>query len=501
MRGYVNALIELRRFHVVSFADSVRDTGENPSTKAGEIEMMNAVLTGSVALVAAVMTGAYVQAATLKTIHSFCSETNCAYGEVSYGAMVQGIDGNLYGTANGAGANGYGTVFKISTAGKMSAVYNFCSLTNCADGDKPVSGLLLALNGDFYGTTYGGGANGAGTVFKLTAGGVLTTLHSFDISDGEYPNGLIQGAHGNFYGTTQYGGTNGVGTIFKITPGGTLTTLYSFCSQTDCTDGSYPNGVTLGAHGILYGTTYLGGANNYGSVFEFTAEDTLNTLHGFDDTDGKYPGAGLTRGGNGDFYGTVPEGGANGWGTVFKITPGGTLTTLHNFMETDGGEPQALMQATSGAFYGVTYLGGKNGDGTIFKISPAGKLATVHNFDDSDGARANTALAEDTNGDLYGTTTMGGARGVGTIYSLSVGFSEFVETQTTSGKAGAAVKILGTGLTGATDVTFNGIAAAFTVVSDSEISTTVPADATTGTVEVMTPAGTFKSNKKFAVIL
>ena|SRR5579863_7632481 len=196
-----------------------------------------------------------------------------------------------------------------------------------------------------------------------------------------------------------------------------------------------------------------------------------------------------------------------GCGTVFKITPSGTLTALHSFAgyPTDGSEPLAgLVQATDGNLYGTTYSGGPNDEGTVFEITPTGGLTTLYAFCPqsgcADGSNPLAALVQDTNGTLYGTTLLGGANGDGTLFSLSVGLGPFVEMQPISGKVGAAVKILGTNLTGATSVSFNGTAATFTVVSSSFIKTTVPAGATTGTVQVVTPSGTLLSNVPFRVL-
>jgi len=264
-----------------------------------------------------------------------------------------------------------------------------------------------------YGTTGSGGVPsvcggfGCGTVFKITAGGVLTTLHSFCAQSG-CPDGyspavvLIQATDSTVYGTTPSGGANGGGTIFEIAKG-TFNTLYSFCSEANCRDGSSPAGLIRGSDGNLYGTTRTEGANHYGTVFEYI--------------------------------------------------PGGALTTLYSFC------------AKSGC---------------------------------TDGAKPN-ALLQDTNGNFFGTTIIGGANNLGTIFSLSTGLGPFVETQTASGSAGAAITILGTDLTGATSVTFNGTVAAFNVVSKSAITTTVPSGATTGTVAVVTPSGTLSSNVPFRV--
>ena len=307
-------------------------------------------------------------------------------------------------------------VFKITPSGTLTTLYSFCSQSGCTDGSIPLAGLVQATDGDFYGTTDGGAGTcpppGCGTVFKITPSGTLTTLHSFNGTDGYAPDaGLVQATDGDFYGTTEYGGTNGEygGTVFKITPGGTLTTLYRFCSQTHCADGGDPSGgLVQAADGDLYGTT-------------------------------KYSG-----GGGGNFR-----------GTIFKMTPSGTLTTLYSFCSqtncADGTAPQA-------------------------------------------------GLVQDTNGDLYGTTSSGGENNDGTVFRLSVGLGPFVKPRPPFGKVGAAVKILGTNLTGAASVSFDGTAAVFTVVSGSEITTTVPAGASSGKVQVITPSGTLSSNASFRVV-
>ena len=163
-----------------------------------------------------------------------------------------------------------------------------------------------------------------------------------------------------------------------------------------------------------------------------------------------------------------------------------------------------MIQATNGNFYGTTIYGDTAGGcyltpGTIYSITSAGTLTTLHSFDNTDGENPSGGLVQATNGTFYGTAFQGGANNAGTIFSLSLGLGPFAETLPTSGKVGAAVRILGTNLTGVSSVTFNGTVATFTVVSKSEITTTVPAGATTGTVEVKTSRGTFKSNAKFHV--
>jgi uncharacterized repeat protein (TIGR03803 family) len=213
-------------------------------------------------------------------------------------------------------------------------------------------------------------------------------------------------------------------------------------------------------------------------------------------------------------YGTTGYGGTNpglygnGGGTVFKITPSGKLTTLYNFCAqggcVDGEAPIAgLVQVADGAFYGTTSSGGAYGYGTVFRITPSGALTTLYSFcaqsGCTDGEVPVAGLGQDTNGTFYGATWGGGAYGYGTVFSLSVGLGQFVKTLPTSARVGSAVRILGTNLTGATSVTFNGTAAAFTVVSRYLITATVPTGATTGKVEVVTPSGTLSSNVPFRV--
>jgi uncharacterized repeat protein (TIGR03803 family) len=443
-------------------------------------------------------------AQTLTTLHNFVDTD----GANPIAGLVQGTDGNLYGTTeDGEANNGGGTVFKITANGTLTTLDSF----DFTDGYLPQGELVQATNGDFYGTTYEtyeGGDNSDGTVFKITANGMLTTLHSFDGTDGANPYaGLVQSTDGSFYGTAFDGGASGYGTVFKITPGGTLTTLHSF----DGTDGEYPAaGLVQGTDGDFYGATYVGRAND-GTIFKITPGGTLTTLHSFDGTDGANPLAGLIDATNGDFYGTTQTGGASnacasGCGTIFKITPGGTLTTLHSFDGTDGANPAGgLVQATNGDFYGTTEDGGASnacptGCGTLFEITTSGTLTTLDSFDGTDGANPTAGLVQATNGKFYGTTSTFGANGYGTVFSLSVGLGPFVETQPTSGPVGGTVKILGTDLTGASSVTFNGTAAVFTVESHSLITATVPTGATTGTVQVVTSSGgTLSSNVPFRV--
>jgi uncharacterized repeat protein (TIGR03803 family) len=476
-------------------------------------------------------TAVALPAQTLTTLVTF-NGTNGA--NPWYISLVQGTNGNLYGTTGNGGSHSEGTVFKMSPHGTLTTLYSFCAQTNCSDGAGPSDPLVLANDGNFYGTTEDGGVSleacnpdRCGTVFKITPRGVLTTLHMFVGSDGYFPEaGLVQGTDGNFYGTTPFG-TTGDGTVFKITSGGTFTTLHSFHG----TDGASPwAALVQGTDGDFYGTTRSGGAHGEGTVFKITPAGALTTLYSFcaqsNCADGYNPASTLVQGADGSFYGSALDGGISGCdfpyncGTIFRITPDGKLTTLHRFDATDGASPTgALVQATDGNFYGTTYQGGDLtcgdpnepfGCGTVFKMTPEGILTTLHNFcvqsGCPDGNRPYAGLVQDTSGMFYGLTFSGGDMncggtyyGCGTVFSLDAGLGPFLKTLPAFGAVETGVRILGTDLSSVTNVRFNGIESKFTVVSRSEITTTVPKGATTGPVRVITPTGKLQSNVPFRV--
>jgi uncharacterized repeat protein (TIGR03803 family) len=413
-------------------------------------------------------TAVVAPAQTFTTLTSFSG----ANGSSPFAPLVQGTDGNFYGTTDGGGTQGFGTIFRLTPAGALTRLYSFCIQSNCADGELPYAGLVQGTDGNFYGTTIGGGSQLFGTVFKITSGGALTTLYSFcqasGCTDGSLPSaGLIQGAGGNFYGTTAGGGSQGFGTIFQITPAGALTTLYNF-SFSDAN----PSGLIQGADGNFYGATSQGGTGNFcplvggcGTIFQITAAGALTPLYSFCGqpgcADGEEPSAGLVQGTDGNFYGTTSYGGASnscqisgGCGTVFKMTPAGAMTTLYSFCGqpgcTDGANANAaLVQGTDGNYYGTATLGGSNNAGTIFQITPAGALTTLYNFcsqnNCADGGYPYAGLVQGLNGTFYGTTSQFGANGTagdGTVFSLSVG----LVSPTISGQ----VTLSGSGLTGVT---------------------------------------------------
>lgn len=408
--------------------------------------------------------------------------TNVAYAQTfkvlsslgyPWSSLVQGADGNLYGATDDS-------IFEISPAGTPTILQN-------VDGSP--WGVILASDGNFYGTTYTGGPSGGGTVFRLTPTGVVTTLHNFEGPEGAQPYDgvLVQSADGDLYGTTYFGGAFGYGVAYKITLSGTYTKLHDF-------NGSGVNPISAliqATDGNFYGVTADG---FYGSIFKMTPSGTVTTLHTFDSSDGYWPYFGLVQAVSGKLYGTTTVGGANGYGTVYEITTAGEFTVLHSFNGSDGENPFCtLIQATNGNLYGTTSAGGPYDGGTVFEITPAGTLTTLHNFcpqgNCSDGYYPRAGLLQATNGILYGT-----AFNNGDVFSLSVGLAPFVEPLPAVAPEGTPISILGTNLTGATSVSFNGTPALFTVLSATQVSTTVPAGATTGKIEVVTPTATLYTN-------
>jgi len=289
------------------------------------------------------------------------------------GPLLQDAIGNLYATATEGGSDGYGAILRMSPTDAVTPLYSF---TDGSDGANPSAGLVRGPDGNFYGTAYQGGAYSYGSVYRMTPLGVVTPIYAFtDANDGAYPYaGLFLGRDGSFYGTTVQGGAQGDGTVFRITTSGTLTTLASFTYA----NGSYPQaGVIQGLDGNLYGTTLNGGTNGFGTVFSLTTNGLLTTLCSFANTNGSSPAGALVQGTDGNLYGTTSAGGAGGQGTVFMVTTNGTLTTLLWFDGLNGASPQAAMvQASDGNFYGTTVFGGigfnpsaGGGNGTIFCLT------------------------------------------------------------------------------------------------------------------------------------
>lgn len=361
---------------------------------------------------------------------------------------IQASDGNFYGTTSSGGINSCGgvpyscgTVYKITPTGIETVLYSFGA--SPSDGMRPTGSLIQASDGNFYGTTARGGAYGNGTVFRMTPAGIETVLYSFggSPSDGAVPAGsLIIASDGNFYGTTAEGGANSCygaanfcGTVFRITPSGVETVLYSF--EATPSDGYNPEGSLIQASdGNLYGTTSDGGAHYIstvngvvggGTVFELTLSGVETVLYSFGSSvskgialDGSTPQGALIQGRDGNFYGTTAAGGTSasyvnpnvtdGFGTLFKLTPTGVETVVYSFgaATSDGYNPYGpIIQANDGNFYGTTRWGGSNNwEGTAFQITPGGTETILHSFGSaSDGADA-VGLIQASDGTFYGAT-------------------------------------------------------------------------------------------------
>jgi uncharacterized repeat protein (TIGR03803 family) len=353
----------------------------------------------------------------LTTLASF----NGANGARPYGGVTQGKDGSFYGTTFKGGSQDAGTIFKVTADGALTTLVSF----NGTNGRAPACALTMDSDGNFYGTTSAGGAYNLGTIFKVTPAGQLTTLVSLDGANGNNPSAeLVLASDGNFYGTTSgYSDEDGSGpgTLFRLSPDGTFVTLVFFGGS----NGWHPSGRLLeGSDGALYGTTDGESGSlypRYGTVFRFTKAGVFTTLAQLDDEWGTWGTSGLVQDQDGSLYGTLSiSGDANERGSVFKLTTAGTRTTLVSFNYTNGAYPAAeLVRGSDGSFYGTTSGGGFNHRGTVFKLSPSGEFTTLNTFSAPTGSDPRGPLLIGRDGSFYGTTAFGGAGGSGTLFKLT----------------------------------------------------------------------------------
>jgi uncharacterized repeat protein (TIGR03803 family) len=368
-------------------------------------------------------------AQTETNFHSFGNSSS--EGASVQAALVQGSDSNFYGTTETGGTNDLGVVFRITPSGVYTTLHMFAGFPT--DGDSPQAGLVQGSDGNFYGTAVGGGTNFNGTVFRISPSGVYTNLHIFAgfPNDGSEPASvLVLGNDGNFYGTTSEGGTNNHGIIFRIGLNGTYSNLHTFAGFPSGA-GQPEAGLTLGSDGNFYGTTVTGGTNNFGAVFRigptFTGTETV--LHSFTySPDGSNPYGALVQGSDGNFYGATAAGGTSTNGMVYRISPTGAYTNLHNFAGPpgDGADSFArLVQGSDGHFYGTTSDGGTNNVGTIFRIGLNGGYTNLHIFVGSptDGVNPSAGMVQAIDGSFYGTTFYGGLNHSGTVFKLTVPLS------------------------------------------------------------------------------
>ena len=296
---------------------------------------------------------------------SFGSGTD---GSGPFGSLIQGHDGNLYGMTNLGGAHSYGTVFRITMAGVESVLWSFGAPN---DGAEPLGSLIEGSDGNFYGeTNQANGPNFDGALIRITPAGVESVLWTFgNGSDAQFPYGkLLQASDGSFLGTSYLGGTNGKGTLFRVTPAGAEAVVWSFGGSGD---GAYPTGaLILGRDGNYYGMAGQGGANNAGAVYRITPGGAESVIHSFNGMDAEDPAGSLLLAADGNFYGMADNGGI-GSGTIFQITPSGVASLLWslNGAPDDGQMPLGdLIVGPDGAFYGLTTIGGANNLGAVIKI-------------------------------------------------------------------------------------------------------------------------------------
>ena len=375
----------------------------------------------------------HARAQTETNIYSFGGPPD---GEKPRAGLVQGTNGDFYGTTFAGGATNRGVVFRITSAGSETNLYSFGAQP--FDGANSSAPLVQGSNGYFYGTTINGGTNGLGAIFRISPGGSYSNLYSFQglTNDGANPTaGLVMGSDGNFYGTTQKGGTDDFGTVFRFNTNGTETVLYSFTGPTN--DGNQPlTGLVLGRDGNFYGTTFFGGITNiagatnggtlgFGTVFRISPGGSYSNLYSFGSTipDGIFPGS-MTQGSDGNFYGNAYSGGAfTNRGAVFRITPGGSESLFYSFgsIPNDGSNASSgLMLATDGNFYGTTQKGGTNDLGTVFRLSPGGSETILYSFGSqtNDGTAPLDGVIQGSDGNFYGMTQLGGSLSNGTVFKL-----------------------------------------------------------------------------------
>jgi uncharacterized repeat protein (TIGR03803 family) len=458
-------------------------------------------------------------------LHALASNegTNC-------NGLVLGTDGNFYGTCYSDPTNN-GTLIKVTPTGTLALMHTF--LGGTTDGCHPLAPPIQATDGNFYGTTSFCGAIGYGTVYKMTMAGVYTQIYSFQgpPTDTALPLGLIQGSDGNLWGLGN-GWIISSGGVFKISTAGKETLVYAFQGGADGLN-PYTN-LIQGSDGNYYGTTEGGGTANFGTVFKLTAAGVKTTLYSFpDQAHGAYPRLPLTQGPDGLLYGAATDcaGGGCGQAGLFDITTKGAYTNLYLYPlgQSNSIQPFApLLLSTNGTFYSTTEQGGPVSAGTFYSLSTTySPFISLVSISGKEGAKVGilgqgftsasvvkfggvAVITKQLTGGTFIMATVPAGALTGTV-TVTTGTKtltapkQFKVTPTLvsfsppSGAVGTVVTITGTGLTQATKVTFNQVSATFTVNSDTQITATVPATATTGKIAVTTKGGMASSTTNFTV--
>ncbi len=432
-----------------------------------------------------------MQAQTYTDIHDFNEADGCC---ASYPSMLaQGRDGNVYGATTSGGVNFYGNIFKMTPSGTLTSIHSF-DLTH---GGYPQGGISMGTDGNFYGTTYQGGVNHFGTIFKITPSGTFTEVYDFtNTTDGAYPKvPPVQAQDGSFYGVTNNGT---IAVLYQLTTAGVFTVMTNLAAQ------SY-SPLLLGVDGNLYGTTLTGGTFNAGTVFQFSpTSKTLKTIFNFHTESS--PHGPLMQGADGVLYGTTASGGTSSGGVVFKLTTAGTYKVLFNFSTSshaNGATPYSgLVQGSDKFLYGVTSSGGANNLGVLFKINTTGTgFAVLHDFDTATGDTPLSTPLLHTNGKIYGMSSHGGAHvPYGTVYSLDASLKSFtIPVVRKSAKVGTSIGMLGQGFHSATGVLFGAGGGTFTVSNDTYLTAKIVAGATTGLITVQEPSGNLLTLQNFKI--
>jgi uncharacterized repeat protein (TIGR03803 family) len=366
---------------------------------------------------------ARAQTATEVVLYNFGGGTD---GDQPVGGVISDQDGNLYGTTYYGGTHGNGVVYKLDTTGQYTKLHNFMGGPG---GGNPFAGVVRDPAGNLYGTTLYGGPASAGVVYKVDAAGQYSVLHGFTRgTDGGLPYaGLTLDPAGNLYGTASSGGIinstciSGCGVVFTVDATGRFRVLHSFTGA----DGDDPHaGVILDPAGNIYGTTYDGGASGGGVVYELNPAGQVTVLYNFTGgADGGQPSAGVIHDSDGVLFGTTFGGGASSYGTVYRLDTAGKETVLHSFPGGgQGRQPAAgVIQDPVGNLYGTTPRAGAAGCGVVYKLDPPADYTVLYSFKcGSDGRQPDAGVIRDSAGNLYGTTIAGGKYSFGVVFKLEL---------------------------------------------------------------------------------
>jgi len=399
----------------------MRKSAQHAGTRWHAVSMALAL---AIVLLPALAATPSAQAQTYNQLYSFTGGSDGGYPV--YGSLVEDSSGNLYGVTSSGGDDYCGVLFEVPYPydGTETVLHSF----NCgSDGGYPYGGVALGPEGVLYGTAYYYGTDYYGTAWSYSLGtSTFTVLYNFTGTTGAYPfGGVTLGPGHMLYGTTYYGGANDYGTVYQVNPKTkTEKVLHSF----DYSDGAYPyEGLVFtydNAHvGIVYGTTYYGGSSGYGTVFRVDVNgNNFKSLYSWNYSDGGFPFCAVLRGPAGKMWGTTNDGGSDGCGTIWELDGGnGKLTTLYNFTcGNDGGYPYGgVAKDSAGNLYGTAYYYGSNYYGTVWQLNTSNQLTPWVSFDYSDGAYPFAGPIIDSSGNLYGTAEEGGTNGAGVVYEVS----------------------------------------------------------------------------------